>query len=708
MPPAPSDTAAGSAREPAFFTRLSLRARWCGSWQAGVVLTIISLCVLLPGLFSIPAIDRDESRFAQASRQMLETGNFIVPMVQDRPRLNKPPLIYWLQGASTAATLAVHGAAGDISRDAIWMYRLPSMLAALCTVLLTWRLGLRMLDARAAFIGAAAMALCPLLIVDAHQARADQVLVACTLGAMLLLWRVLHEEAASRGSPRMVEAGRVAAMPAQAKQALAAGLLQAGAPRFRAAWWALWVVVGVGILAKGPITPMVVLLCVLAHCALQRSWHAWKLAKPMLGMLVALACVLPWVVLVAMQVGPSLYFKTIFDETIGRSLEPKEGHWGPPGYHLLLLTPLLFPITLVVGAAVVQACKDGLARPGPDANRDQSLLARLVRWKPWQADRARLFLLSWALPSFIVFEFVSTKLPHYPLPTYAAFALLGARAALSLTGEKPAGLLKLGYALWALVGCIGLGGACIALSSVLQLPPLASTLGYAAGGTALVLLITAGFAACLGKLLRALLLAGLATALSLSTVLGVLLPNAGGTNTPWIARDAALTLLQEERELRTMLATQREAHEAQRVAQRATEREARKQAGLPELGDVTEPIALPLPTIDLACCVFKEDSLIFLTHGRIQRVGVPERASNTDTSTDDERAGLAVARWLQAHPLGLMLTTKQAAQHATTTLQTSGTAAHTLATLRGFNHPRGKMVDLVVLSLAEPAHAHEP
>ena len=112
---------------------------------------LLCLAVYLPGFASIPPVDRDESRFAQASRQMFESvalpegalrsgwhdGGLIVPMIQDRPRLNKPPLIYWLQAASAAAFTG-----GDPERDAIWMYRGPRLLGAVAAVLLTWRLGL--------------------------------------------------------------------------------------------------------------------------------------------------------------------------------------------------------------------------------------------------------------------------------------------------------------------------------------------------------------------------------------------------------------------------------------------------------------------------------------------------------------------------------------------------------------------------------------
>ena len=59
-------------------------------------------CVLfhIVGTWSLPLIDRDEPRFAEASREMLECGNYIVPYFNNQLRLDKPPLTYWAQSAS--------------------------------------------------------------------------------------------------------------------------------------------------------------------------------------------------------------------------------------------------------------------------------------------------------------------------------------------------------------------------------------------------------------------------------------------------------------------------------------------------------------------------------------------------------------------------------------------------------------------------------
>src|ERR1700686_1824459 len=109
-----------------------------GGWLLGVrpyaLLTLLCLLLYLPGISAIPPLDRDEARFAQATRQMLETGDFLRIRFQDEARNKKPAGIYWLQAAAVSAF-------STPSATAIWPYRLPSLLGAMAAVLLTFALG---------------------------------------------------------------------------------------------------------------------------------------------------------------------------------------------------------------------------------------------------------------------------------------------------------------------------------------------------------------------------------------------------------------------------------------------------------------------------------------------------------------------------------------------------------------------------------------
>ena len=529
------------------------RGSWFATGRAGWALALLWAACVLPGFFALPPVDRDESRFAQASRQMWEgvaegdAGALVVPRIQDRPRLNKPPLIYWLQSIPGAAfdrgpwgvTL------GPLESGTIWAYRIPSALCALAAVLMTWRLGRRMFHPAAAWWGAALLGACVMLMWDARQARADQLLLACTVAAQWGLWEVWRR--ASRGRP-------------------------VGA--WRVLWF--WCAIALGVLAKGPITPMVALLTALAMSAASRRWR-WMLgARPLVGLGIVAAVVAPWVVGVAAEVGFRDYLSLVYDETIGRSGAPKESHWGPPGYHLVLSAVIFFPGSLVTLAAVAWAFRRSFrpARPG--------VAARLGALRNRRGADATLFCLAWLVPSWLVFEASATKLPHYTLPLYPALALLTARGLLAigsgrLAWGRDAGS-RVGVALWTLIGT--------ALCVVFPVFLLWTGVGWgplwvaALAGVALAvtLLGEAAYHAWRGDALRAQWPGLGAAVVGMTVSAGMLLPRHSEL---WVSSRLAAVI---------------------RAADAA---------------DVADPAYAS----DVALVGYAEDSLLFLTRGRAERTG---------------------------------------------------------------------------------------
>ncbi len=424
--------------------------RWSRGVQGGVVLVMLCLAVYLPGLWSIPTIDRDEARFAQASRQMFESlalpegerdtaafertesghllggahaGGLVVPMVQDRPRLKKPPLIYWVQGASAFVL-----SGGDPARDAIWMYRIPSVLGAIVACLATWRLGLLLVDARAAWLGGALLAVCPMVVWDAHQARADQLLLACTTLAMWALTQIWVRREREKSGWR------------------------AWAPAV-----GLWVALGAGVLTKGPITPMVVGLSALGVCALTGQWKWLLRTKPVVGAVVLGVMVTPWVMLVGDTVGWELLRAIAVDETVGRSGSAKEGHWGPPGYHVVLSAVLLWPGSMLTLVAFVRTWRLAVRLPDNEDGWVAGLRRLPSRWRARVVGRdAEVLLLAWVVPSWAVFELISTKLPHYTLPLYPALTIMSAAAVIDAArgamDSDSFARLRLGLRVWGLIG----------------------------------------------------------------------------------------------------------------------------------------------------------------------------------------------------------------------------------------------------------------
>lgn len=401
------------------------------------MLMVLGLAVYLPGLRAIPPVDRDESRFAQASRTMLESGHFVIPRIQDKPRLNKPPLIYWLQSGSAKLLGDAPGpdGLGEWGNGNIWVFRFPSVLCAIGTVLLTWRLGLRLFDSRAALLAATLLAVCPMIVWDAHQARADQLMVLTVMGAMFALYVCWKQTQRVSGVTGVARAARP--------------------PVVKLMWPCIfWLWIALGILAKGPVTPMIALLAIITLSIATRSARWTLQLRPLLGLLIIAALVGPWVWLVSRAVGWSTYWPIILKETIGRSTDAAESHWGPPGYHTVLLAVLFWPGSLLTLAAVIRAC-----RAFPWHERPAGVFAR---------RSAELFLLAWLIPSWIVFECIATKLPHYTMPLYPAIALLTARAACA--AMTPSSKLlrtafdRMGVLFWCGIGVTGLLGSLGALT----------------------------------------------------------------------------------------------------------------------------------------------------------------------------------------------------------------------------------------------------
>src|SRR5215472_1761368 len=118
-------------------------------------LALVCLVAFLPGFFTIPPVDRDEARFAQATKQMLEGGGFVDIRFQDEVRYKKPIGIYWLQAAAVKV-----GEAAGVSRAPyrIWLYRLPSLFGAIGAVLATYWAALAFVSRRASLLAGLMMA----------------------------------------------------------------------------------------------------------------------------------------------------------------------------------------------------------------------------------------------------------------------------------------------------------------------------------------------------------------------------------------------------------------------------------------------------------------------------------------------------------------------------------------------------------------------
>lgn len=370
--------------------------RLVGGFSPYLLLTALCLALYLPGIASLPPLDRDESRFAQASHQMLETGDYVRIRFQEESRAKKPVGVYWLQ----AAAAEISGA-----ETAIWAYRVPSVLGALAAVLLTFHFGSALVGRPGALIGAALLGSSLLLVAEAHQAKTDAVLLATLVAAQGVLARYYL---AGKGA---------AAQP---------GL-----------WlcFLFWVAQGLGILVKGPIVPVVSLLTILVLWAWERRISWLKGIRPVAGLLVAAAIVAPWAAAISAATDGQFIGEAVKSDLLPKLIGGQESHGAPPGYYLALATITLWPGAMFAVPALLSA----LGRRHAASLR---------------------FLIAWAVPAWIMFEAVPTKLPHYVLVAYPALALMAGVAVAAGDSLFSNRFVRLYQVVAALIGPI-LGGAMI-------------------------------------------------------------------------------------------------------------------------------------------------------------------------------------------------------------------------------------------------------
>lgn len=335
--------------------------------RACIFLLLLSLVAFLPGFSTLQPLDRDEPRFAQASKQMLETGDFVDIRFQDEARHKKPVGIYWLQSAAVRAGEAV---GVSEARTRIWLYRIPSLVGATATVLLTYWALLAFLSPPLALLGGALMAAAVLLGVEARIAKTDALLAACAVATMGALARTWLDWTRS-----------LAFVPD------------------RRNWLVFWGATALGLLIKGPIVPMVWGLAILVLSASQRSFRWLKPLRFGAGSLLCLVVALPWFAAIMIKTGGSFFADSVGQDMLGKVAEGQEKHWGPPGLYLIVFFATYWPAAAFAAMAVPFAW---------------------VRRKEPQI----LFLIAWIVPSWLVFEAVPTKLPHYVLPLYPAITAL--------------------------------------------------------------------------------------------------------------------------------------------------------------------------------------------------------------------------------------------------------------------------------------------
>jgi 4-amino-4-deoxy-L-arabinose transferase-like glycosyltransferase len=330
------------------------------------------LLALFFQLGAFPLFDVDEGAFGEATREMLERGDFVSTWLNGQPRYDKPILIYWLQAASVLA----------LGLDEFAL-RLPSALAASAWIAAILVFARRFLDRETGYAAAFLAATTAGVGVIGRGAIADALLNLLVALSMFDIYRYAVD-------PR---------------------------PRWRRRVF-LWM--ALGLLTKGPVALLVPGGASLLAFWLQgRAADWWRAVRDPAGWAILLAVAMPWYVLEYERRGDAFLAGFFMRHNVERFLSPLQGHGGSPLYYVPAILVLLLPYTGLFLSTL----------PGP---RQLSLFLQRPYWRRLRAQppdtfALDVFLWCWFGFVFVFFSLAGTKLPHYLLYGATPLFILMAR-----------------------------------------------------------------------------------------------------------------------------------------------------------------------------------------------------------------------------------------------------------------------------------------
>lgn len=267
-------------------------------------IAIVAFLAFLPGFTTLPPIDRDEPRFAQATHQMVESGNYLDIRFQDEARYKKPIGIYWLQSAAVFLT----GAGPDAP---IYIYRLPSLIGGIAAALLTWWVTIAFGRPRAALLAGMLVATTILLGVEARLAKTDMMLLVTITAAHGALARAYLSETTGRSL-------RLAAI--------------------------FWTALGASILLKGPVG-VGAIACPVVILSIASGSFSWlKRLAPLPGLVWMVIVVAPWFIAIGLASGGAFYQEALGKDLFQKVVSVQESHGAPPGAYALIFVFTFWPL----------------------------------------------------------------------------------------------------------------------------------------------------------------------------------------------------------------------------------------------------------------------------------------------------------------------------------------------------------------------------
>ena len=340
------------------------------------------LIVLFISIFStiatLPVLDRDEARFVQSSRQMIETNNYTNIKFQEEYRSKKPIGIYWMQSffvKNTSEVLKIDNKSNKINNDHIWKYRMISALSSLASIIILFYLTNKLISRDIALLASLSLAASFLFVTEAHIAKTDSVLLTCSILVMLTMAGYYF---------RFFDKKNVFS------------------------FFMLWLSLAMSILIKGPI---LLIMCVVSSVfiiVLKKDINWLKNTSPLRGFILLLTIILPTFYLLISTGQENFIQESIINDFFNKIISAQEKHSAFLGAHSLSTWLLFFPMSIF-------------------------LIPTFLFVKKSFSNKKVFFFSAWILPNLLILELIPTKLPHYTLPLYPALSIL---VAMMLFNEK--------------------------------------------------------------------------------------------------------------------------------------------------------------------------------------------------------------------------------------------------------------------------------
>jgi len=276
------------------------------------VLFFLSFTALFVGQNTLPPIDRDEARFAQASRQMIQNNDFINIKFQDEIRAKKPVGIYWIQALS----------AKFFGETEISSFRIPSLISSIISLFFVGLLSRLIFPLYQSIIITLFFASSIVFIGEGHLAKTDATLLALICIQQYYLLKLILK----KGTSKQIK------------------------------YWfpsIFWIVFSFGILVKGPLSIIIFGLTLISFCFLRKDFSLVKLLNPLLGIVICSIIILPWFIAINNST-QGLFIEKAFNEDFFSKLKSgQEGHGAWPGTHLLLLSITLWPLAIFIPGSII-------------------------------------------------------------------------------------------------------------------------------------------------------------------------------------------------------------------------------------------------------------------------------------------------------------------------------------------------------------------